>query len=175
MHPRTRCDWIAPHPKKTMSAMKKALWLQLPRYQRPNVLDGANELNRYKRLRSISRRSPTRAGQEQLYRQRVREWLRRPENRWCRVYLLLRGERVRATQCHHYQGRRGMLLVYEPFWIPVSWEGHRWIDDHRERARSLGLLCPMGMYNSRPPHETGHGKEVGGPIVETTQSARAYE
>ena len=44
--------------------------------------------------------------------------------------------------------RRGMLLLHEPFWVPVSWEGHRWIDDHRQRARELGLLCPLGSYNS---------------------------
>ena len=56
--------------------------------------------------------------------------------------------RVPATQCHHYQGRRGMLLLHEPFWIPVSWEGHRWIEDHREQARALGLLCPLGRYNA---------------------------
>ena len=118
--------------------MRKALWLQLPQFRVPEPSKRLeDELTQYKGLRSLARRTPERAEQERLYRTRVKEWLRLPENRWCRVYLLLLGRRASASQCHHYQGRRGMLLLYEPFWIPVSWEGHRWIDDHRERAREL--------------------------------------
>jgi hypothetical protein len=129
--------------------MKKALWLQIPRYSSPEPLErSGDELTPYKRLRFVSRRTSERAEQERRYRAQVRAWLRLPENRWCRVYLLLLGRRVPASQCHHHQGRRGMLLLYEPSWIPVSWEGHRWIDEHRERARDLGLLCPLGQYNS---------------------------
>jgi len=129
--------------------MKKALWLQLPQFRPPETLDrSADELTQYQRLHSVARRTPERAEQERLYRTRVKEWLRLPENRWCRVYLQLLGRRVPATQCHHYQGRRGVLLHHEPFWIPVSWEGHRWIDDHRQQARALDLLCPLGSYNS---------------------------
>lgn len=105
--------------------------------------------------------------QERLYNARVKEWLRQPENRWCRVYLLLLGRRVPATQCHHYQGRRGMLLLYEPYWIPVSWEGHRWIDDHRQQARELGLLCPLGSYNS-PVSDCGESRRSRGPAREST-------
>lgn len=129
--------------------MKKAPWFELRQFrlsETPKSL--ANELSRYQRLRSIARLRPGRAKEQHVYRTRVREWLRLRENRSCRVYLLLQGRRVPATQCHHYQGRRGMLLLYEPFWIPVSYEGHRWIDDHREHARALGLLCPFGSYNS---------------------------
>ncbi len=129
--------------------MNKATWLQLTqRPDPPAQADSIEELARYKKLRSVPRRSPARAQQERTYRSRVQEWLRLTENRWCRVYLLLTGQQVPATQCHHYQGRRGVLLLYEPFWIPVSWEGHRWIDDHREQARELGLLCALGRYNS---------------------------
>ena len=129
--------------------MKKALWLQLTRFRVSEPLErSGDELTPYKRLRFVSRRTPERAEQERFYQTQVREWLRRPENRWCRVYLRLLDRRVPASQCHHYQGRRGLLLRYEPFWIPVSWEGHRWINEHRERARELGLLCPLGRYNS---------------------------
>ena len=109
------------------------------------------ELVQYRRRRFIASRRPLRLQEEFVYRARVREWLRQPENRWCRVYSVLCDRRVPATQCHHYQGRRGMLLLYEPFWIPVSWDGHLWIDDHRERARELDLLCPLGRFNSPVP------------------------
>jgi hypothetical protein len=129
--------------------MKKALWLQLHQSRPPETSERlTHELTHYKRSRFVPSRTPERAAQERLYYDRVKEWLRLPENRWCRVYLLLLEQRVPATQCHHFQGRRGMLLLYEPFWIPVSWEGHRWIDDHRQQARDLGLLCPLGKYNS---------------------------
>lgn len=129
--------------------MRKALWLSLPRYGgKPVPRNAGLELAGYRQRRYLPSRTPDRAAQEQRYRERVAAWLRRPENRWCRVHLLLTGVRVPATQCHHYQGRRGALLLYEPYWIPVSFEGHRWIDDHREEARALGLLCPQGFYNS---------------------------
>jgi hypothetical protein len=129
--------------------MKKALWLQRPQFSPPETSERLTDgLTQYKRLRSVSRRTPERAAHQRLYRDRVKKWLHLPENRWCRVYFLFLGQRVPATQCHHFQGRCGMLLLYEPFWIPVSWEGHRWIDDHHRQARALGLLCPLGRYNS---------------------------
>ncbi len=131
--------------------MKKAPWLQLCQANAATLPEGpAAELARYKRARYVSHLTAERAEQQRLYRARVQTWLLRPENRWCKVYLLVVGRRVPATQCHHYQGRRGPLLLYEPFWIPVSWEGHRWIEDHREQARALGLLCPLGRYNAPP-------------------------
>jgi hypothetical protein len=137
---------------KRLNLMKKALWLQLPQFRAPETPDRlADELTQYKRLRSVARRTPERATQERLYQTQVQEWLRLPENRWCQVYLRLLDRRVPASQCHHYQGRRGMLLLYQPFWIAVSWEGHRWISEHHQRARELDLLCPLGRYNS-PVH-----------------------
>ena len=129
--------------------MKKALWFRLLQPNPAQALDRpGDELVRYRRARLLRRLTPERAKAQRLYHARAREWLRQPENRWCKVHLLLSGQRVAATQCHHYQGRRGSLLLYEPLWIPVSWEGHRWINENRERARALGLLCPMGRYNS---------------------------
>jgi hypothetical protein len=128
---------------------KKALWLQLPKFggPAPDETPGA-ELDRYRKGFSLRNRTPARAREERIYNQQVKEWLRLPENKWCQVYLKLSGLQVRATQCHHFQGRRGMLLLYKPYWIPVSAEGHAWINDNPERARELGLLCPLGLYNS---------------------------
>lgn len=134
--------------------MRKAPWVQCVHSKTPETAESVEaQLTRYKRLRSVPKRTPARMEQERIYRARVKEWLSLPENRWCRVYLVLLDQQVPATQCHHYQGRRGMLLLYEPFWIPVSWEGHCWINDNRQIARGLGLLCPLGRYNS--PVRTG--------------------
>ena len=129
--------------------MKPALWLQLPSYGgvQPET-DPAIELERLRSSRAIKRRTPERAAEERLYNQQVKEWLRLPENKWCQVYLRLTGEHQRATQCHHYQGRRGSLLLYREYWIPVSFEGHKWIDDEPEKAEALGLKCPKGFWNS---------------------------
>jgi hypothetical protein len=133
--------------------MRKAVWLEFAGFRHPEKLDvPGDELAQYRQRSPVHRRTPTRAKQERLYWSRIKEWLRLPENRWCQVYLRLTGRRVAATQCHHYQGRRGMLLLYKSYWIPVSWEGHRWIEEHRERARALGLLCPLGRYNSPVHH-----------------------
>jgi hypothetical protein len=129
--------------------MKKALWLQLPSYggHQPDT-DPAVQLASLRASRFLRRRTPERASEERLYNQQVKEWLRLPENRWCQVYLRLTQEHRRATQCHHYQGRRGMLLLYREFWVPVSMEGHCWINTHHDEARALELLCPQGFYNS---------------------------
>jgi hypothetical protein len=129
--------------------MKKALWLQLPRFggQVEDLSPGV-ELARYRKSFSLRSRTPARAVEERIYNQQVKEWLRQPENKWCQVYLKISGLHVRATQCHHFQGRRGMLLLYKPYWIPVSAEGHLWIGEHVDDARELGLICPLGFYNS---------------------------
>src|SRR5215831_12274322 len=130
--------------------MRKAPWVQFVKGGGSETVKSVEEeLKQYKR--SVAKRTPRRLEEERLYRTRVKEWLTQPENRWCRVYSVLLGQRVPASQCHHYQGRRGMLLLYESFWIPVSFEGHRWINDNRGLARGLGLLCPLGRYNS-PVH-----------------------
>jgi hypothetical protein len=130
--------------------MKPALWLLLPSYGGRNTepCNAAEELEKYRKKCFLRSRTPERAAEERLYNQQVPEWLRLPENKWCQVYLRLTGERHPATQCHHYQGRRGSLLLYREYWIPVSFAGHRYIDDHPNEARELGLLCPLGFYNS---------------------------
>ena len=129
--------------------MKPALWLQLPgRGGSEPEADPGEQLAGYRKSLSMARRTPERASQERIYRQQVKEWLRLPENKWCQVYLRLTGEHHLATQCHHFQGRRGSLLLYREFWIPVSHEGHKWIEDNMDQARTLGLLCPLGFYNS---------------------------
>ena len=129
--------------------MKKALWLQLPSYGGLQIdTEPIAQLASLRASYFLRRRTPERASEERLYNQQVKEWLRLPENKWCQVYLRLTGEHRRATQCHHYQGRRGMLLLYRPFWTPVSQSGHLWINDHPDEARAHELLCPLGLYNS---------------------------
>lgn len=106
-----------------------------------------------KERKPIARRSPERRKADRIYNARVKAWLAEPEQMWSAVELALNGKLVRATQCHHRNGRgwRGELLMEESLWIPVSAEGHAWIDANRESARRLGLLAPLGQWNRKPP------------------------
>lgn len=58
------------------------------------------------------------------------------------------GGKPLATQCHHYRGRRGVLLLDKRFWIPVSASGHLWIENNRKIAQSLGLLARAGEWEN---------------------------
>ncbi|HET6224641.1 MAG TPA: hypothetical protein VFF27_00085 [Bacteroidia bacterium] len=44
-----------------------------------------------------------------------------------------------ATQIHHQKGRIGSLFLDENFWLPVSALGHKWIEEHPERAYKEGF------------------------------------
>ena len=101
----------------------------------------------------------------------MRPWLARPENKLCRVWQVsaeyraeyygfhinegIEIEQVRtATQCHHRRGRRltkrGDLLLLVSEWVPVSAGGHNWIERNMAKARELGLLAPVGEYDTWP-------------------------
>lgn len=79
----------------------------------------------------LSRRSPERAAEERRYNERVRVWLR---GKRCAVFP----EKM-ATQCHHKKGRDGRLLLYEPYWLPVSAAGHKKIHDEPGWALDNGF------------------------------------
>lgn len=45
-----------------------------------------------------------------------------------------------STQIHHKRKPRATYLNDESTWLAVSDWSHRWIEDHKKTARSLGLL-----------------------------------
>jgi len=72
------------------------------------------------------------------------------EHRRCAVFPALE-----ATEIHHLQGKLGKLLMYEPYWVPVSRLAHVWIHDHPEEARQKmwgghAILCAKGDWNRQP-------------------------
>jgi hypothetical protein len=97
--------------------------------------------------RPIRSRTAKRAYQEVIYRRRVKVWL---VGQICQVRFLVMGQHVPATQNHHSHGRRGRLLLYEPWWCPVSDFGQVWIHDNPIEARKLGLICEIGKWNLPP-------------------------
>lgn len=116
--------------------MGKALWLQLPRYQKKKV----SPVKKH-----IRRRTKERAKDERIYNQRVKVWLKWPGNSHCHACVARDCmDLKKSTQCHHIRGRVGDLLLDERGWIPVCAECHDWIDRNRNKARELGLLCQKG-------------------------------
>lgn len=45
----------------------------------------------------------------------------------------------RASEVHHRR-KRGKYLLDKRTWIPICREHHRWIHDHPNKARKLGVL-----------------------------------
>lgn len=115
-----------------------------------------------KRIRSST---PRRARELSRYRQRVKVWLTLPENKFCGAHIWVNGvpraslnpagvvdfsklPKAPSTQCHHRRGRMGKLLLMEEHWVPVCDDCHRWIHSHVEKARDIGLIAPLGLWNT---------------------------
>lgn len=52
-----------------------------------------------------------------------------------------------SSETHHRRGKLGWLLIDTRHWLPVCNPCHRWIHDHPEEARKLGLLAPRGKWH----------------------------
>jgi hypothetical protein len=103
---------------------------------------------RRRRIRSVS---PAMAHKLLSYKTLRREFLSRPENKWCPVFLHLTGEKVLTTDIHHTRGRSHKLLNNMKYWIAVSRKGHDWIGANPAMARKLGFLCEKGKWNETNP------------------------
>lgn len=90
------------------------------------------------------------------YAKLSKEFLARPENRFCVICIARRdelGEKILlnpASEIHHYAGRIGRLLCYIPFWKPSCLRCRPWPHDNKALARSVGMLCPSHEYNVFP-------------------------
>lgn len=82
--------------------------------------------------KGIAKRSPKRAKEEREYNKEVKIWL---VGKMCAVF-----PNRKATQCHHKRGRIGKLLLDKRYWLPVSDEGHRKIENNPDWARENGFI-----------------------------------
>lgn len=80
----------------------------------------------------IARRSDKRAEEERVYNQLRKIFLSDPKNKTCPV------TKKPATEVHHKKGRVGKLLLDVRYWLAVSRDGHRWIEEHPDEAKELG-------------------------------------
>jgi hypothetical protein len=58
------------------------------------------------------------------------------------------GCRSMDIDCHHQRGKSGKLLTMTQYWIPLCRRHHVWVHNNPEKARTLGLLCDKGMWNT---------------------------
>lgn len=93
------------------------------------------------RLRPISDK---RAKEQAEYRKLRKEYL--SLNRTCEAGITLVANDIDskctkwATQVHHRYKRRKNLNNVNT-WLPVCFNCHKWIEDHKGRARELNLLA----------------------------------
>ncbi len=52
-----------------------------------------------------------------------------------------------ATQIHHRNKSNGRRRNIQEFWMSAASIPHRWVEQHKDEARAIGLLCPI---NARP-------------------------
>ena len=55
-----------------------------------------------------------------------------------------------ANDIHHTRGKLGELLFATQYFKAVCFTCHRYIHDHPNQARELGLLCQPGQFNTMP-------------------------
>jgi hypothetical protein len=53
---------------------------------------------------------------------------------------------AKLNEVHHMFGRRGRLLNWQPGWMPVSKQGHRWVHANIREARRLCFYAPLGFW-----------------------------
>lgn len=82
-----------------------------------------------KRIRPVSEK---RKAENIVYSELRRVFLNRPENKVCPVT----GQPT--TDVHHRKGRIGKLLLDTKYWLAVSREGHKKIEENPEWAYKMG-------------------------------------
>lgn len=129
--------------KRRSTPRPKALWTQVfPSQAVPPAAPMSQKKTR-KRVRPMSKALTS---QRAKYRVSVAAWKAKAENRFCKFPGCTR----KTEDCHHTRGRRGELLLDERFWFPVCRRHHDWIRDNPTEARKIGLLPPVGQYDTTP-------------------------
>lgn len=81
----------------------------------------------------IARRAKRRMIQELQYNADVKVYLGKPENQICPIY------RTKTTEVHHKKGRIESLLLDQRWWVALSSEGHKKVENNPEWAKENGF------------------------------------
>lgn len=107
------------------------------KYCSPQCYEDDNDKSPYNQ---IANRTPERAKQESLYNKLIKPFLNKEENLFCPVMFFLEGWRLRTSEVHHIQGRKGDRLLDSSLWLAVSSEGHKWIHDNPNLSKQKGWM-----------------------------------
>jgi hypothetical protein len=80
----------------------------------------------------MRQRSKKRAKQERKYNADIEKFL--AEHPICPV------TGSRTTEIHHSAKRFGQWLNLKRYWIALSHDGHRWVEDNKAEAEKIGLM-----------------------------------
>lgn len=94
----------------------------------------SKEKTQKKPVKAIPKFSKKRQEENKEYSALRKEFLARPENKYCRLYPDLLAETV-----HHPYGRLGDHFLKVEEWIPLSLVGHQWVEEHPTEAKKLKL------------------------------------
>lgn len=83
----------------------------------------------------INRKSKTQKELDRLYLKLRKVFLKKPENKICRVC-----KKKRSDTVHHKAGRIGKLLLYTPYWLPTCTDCHTWIHGNPKVSYKKGYL-----------------------------------
>lgn len=88
-----------------------------------------NQYAKPKRINTISEKRKTEIQQYTILR---KEFLSDPKNQTCPI------TKQPTTDIHHMKGRIGSLFLDTRYWLAVSREGHRMIEENPEWAKEKG-------------------------------------
>lgn len=99
-----------------------------------------------KPMRKVSKAKQKRLREE--YYPAHREFLSKPENRFCGI-CLAKGQNPpnRSTEVHHVRGRAGTLLSDPRGFIPSCYPCRKVPHDNPRWAREVGILAPAHLWN----------------------------
>jgi len=87
-----------------------------------------------KRFYNIKPISKKRSKENKIYLAKRIVFLIKPENKYCPVF-----PSQKTTEVHHKKGRIGTLYLDETFWLAVSSDGHKWIENNPIEAKKRGF------------------------------------
>ncbi len=82
--------------------------------------------------------SNAKARETYKYRKAAPEWYATHE--FCEVPHEVHDCTIRATMRHHMKRQQGKMMNDQRYWLPTCMNGHTWIEDHKNKARELGLI-----------------------------------
>ena len=92
----------------------------------------ANAVNTKKPQKPINKLSKKRQVEELRYKVLRIEFLGKKENQICPI------TKKKTTDIHHKKGRIGSLLLDTRYWVALSREGHKYVEENPEWAKENG-------------------------------------